>query len=184
MADQPTGAPVVATPATTTLVTYDVSQNRRRLLQFMRNTHDTLLHVLATVSQETATSLRDAHDGDQGWTVLEVLCHLRDFDNIFRRRAQQMCAQDQPTLPFYDHEQLAAEGNYNHQRLTAVKAEFSHSRRQTIVFFEQLDGAQWQRAGIHPERGPFTMLDAALQVGMHDMTHIEQITRILFQNEL
>jgi hypothetical protein len=166
-----------------TIVGYDISANRRRVLQFMQQTHDTLCHVLAHVSQESASTLRDNRDGDKGWTVLEVLCHLRDFDNFFRQRAMLIRDQEYPALSTYDHEKLAKESNYNGQELAKVIKEFSDSRRQTVAFFEQVEGELWERAGIHPERGHFTLLDAALQIGLHDTIHIEQITRILFQND-
>jgi hypothetical protein len=149
----------------------------------MQQTLDILTHVLAPVSQATATTLRDAHDGDKGWTVVEVLCHLRDFDNIFRARAEMMRDQENPTFPVYDHEKLANEGDYNSHLLTDVLAELTRSRQATIAVFKQLNNEQWARAGIHPERGHFTMVDAAMQVGMHEVIHLEQITRILFQNE-
>lgn len=164
-------------------VGYDIGKNRHRHLQFIQQTLDTLRHVLAPVSQTNATTLRDRSDGDKGWTVVEVLCHLRDFDRVFRSRAEMMRDQEYPTLPAYDHEQMAREGNYNSQQLTTVLAELTRSRQETIALFEQLNDEQWARAGVHPERGHFTMVDAALQVGMHDVIHIEQITRILFQNE-
>ena len=173
----------MAEPANAILLAYDLGKNRGRLLQFMQQTHDTLRHVLTPVSQETATTLRDARDGDKGWTVLEVLCHLRDFDKLFRERAQLIRSQASPLLPRLDHEQLAREGNYNGQDLATVSAEFTHSRQQTIRFFTDLPDALWTHASIHPERGHFTMLDAALQIGTHDTTHLEQITRILYHNE-
>ncbi len=178
-------APTVATmhPAASNLVSYDIGKNRRRHLNFMQQTHDTIIHLLAPVSQERATTVRDARDGDKGWTALEVLCHLRDFDNIFRMRAKIMRYQEYPNLPFYDHEKLAQDGNYNGQELSRVMAEFTRSRQYTIAFFEQLSDDLWQRAGVHTERGHFTMVDAALQVGMHDVTHIEQLSRILYHNE-
>jgi hypothetical protein len=165
------------------LTSYDIGKNRPRHLLFMKQTLDILTHVLAPVSQETATNLRDAHDGDKGWTVLEVLCHLRDFDNIFRMRAKIMRYQEYPTLPAYDHRLFATLGDYNHKLLVKVLEDFRLSRQRTISFFNELNGELWQRAGVHPERGHFTMVDAALQVGMHDVIHIEQITRILYQNE-
>ena len=163
-------------------VIYDIAKNRGRILSFMQQTHDTLRHTLLGVSQTRATTLRDAHDGDKGWTVLEVLCHLRDYDTIFRKRAQLMTEQEYPTLPAPDHMKMVEAGNYNGQELAQVIEEFSHSRKKTIAFFAELSDEYWQRAGIHPERGHFTMLDAALQIGLHDTIHLEQMTRILFDN--
>jgi len=49
----------------------------------------------------------------------------------------------------------------------------------TIAFFASLTPEQWARDGVHPEREGFTMTDAVMQVGLHDLDHLEQITRIL-----
>jgi uncharacterized damage-inducible protein DinB len=166
-----------------TTVAYDITANRKRLLQFMQQTHDTLRHVFAAIDQERATTLRDRRDGDKGWSALEVLCHLRDYDTIFRHRAESLRDQENPTFARSDHEKLAQENAYNSQQLAIVLEEFSQSRQQTLRFFESLDHPAWQRAGVHPERGHFTMLDAALQIGTHDTLHLEQITRILFNNQ-
>jgi hypothetical protein len=90
-----------------------------------------------------------------------------------------MLEQDNPNLPAYDHEKLAVERHYNGGNLQQAYAELLASRQMTTDFFKQLTAEQWERAGIHPERGHFTMLDAAIQVGLHDIDHLEQITRIL-----
>jgi hypothetical protein len=149
---------------------------RRRHLALLQTTCAILGHILKNVSQAQATSLRD---GPNGWTTLEVVAHLRDFDGFFRGRAALMLAQDYPQLPAYDHERLAIERNYNGQQLDQVYAELVASRQKTADFFKVLSPEQWQRAGLHPERGHFTMTDAVIQVGTHDITHIEQITRLL-----
>jgi hypothetical protein len=52
-----------------------------------------------------------------------------------------------------------------------------------VVLFESLTEEQWSRAGIHPERGHFTLLDSLIQVGTHDVTHLEQITRLLAERK-
>ena len=158
----------------------DLAKIRRSHIVLMERTCATLGHVLARVDQATATTLRDRNDGPKGWTVLEVVCHLRDFDGIFRRRAQMMLAETHPALPAYDHEQMAIDQAYNRQDLRQVYADFARSREETIAFFRGLDADQWERTGEHPERGFFTMTDAVIQVGTHDITHLEQITRILF----
>ena len=151
---------------------------RKRHIRLMEKTADTLGYVLKNTTQEQAISLRD---GPEGWTILEVVCHLRDFDEIFRNRAQMMLATNHPELPAYDHEAMAIEKAYNEDDLAYVYDEFQHSRGQTIAFFEALNDEQWECTGIHPERGHFSMTDAAIQVGHHDAEHLEQIARLLEQ---
>lgn len=155
-----------------------IERVRRSHVKLMRLTGEILGHVLKNVTQEQAQTLRD---GAEGWTILEVLGHLRDFDGFFRHRAQMMLDNDHPDLPAYDHEALAIDRNYNADDLAYAYDQFNASRQQTIDFFKDLTEEQWQRTGNHPERDQFTMLDAVIQVGLHDADHLEQITRILEQ---
>ena len=157
----------------------DLTPIHQRHIDLMQTTVDILGNVLAPVSQAVATSLRDGHDGPKGWTIVEVVCHLRDFDLFFQHRAQLMLQQDYPTLPGYDHEALAIERNYINNDLHQAYTVLVESRRQFVEFFEGLTTEQWSCADIHPERGHFTMTDAVMQVGIHDCIHLEQITRIL-----
>lgn len=153
---------------------------RQRQVGLMQKTLQVWQNVISQVTQEEATTYRD---GPDGWTVLEVLGHIRDFDGFFLGRAKMMLEQDMPQLPRYDHEAIAIEQAYNKQDLQTVIAELTASREAFIAFFQGLDDEQWERAGIHPERGEFNMLDAAIQVGGHDVNHLEQVTRILKQRE-
>lgn len=156
----------------------DIHDIQKRHIHLMEKTAEIMGHVLKNISQEQATSLRD---GPEGWTILEVLCHLRDFDEIFRNRAQRMVAEEQPQLGAFDHEALAIEQAYNDEDFAYAYDAYRYSRSQTIEFFQNLTPEQWQQIGVHPERGEFSMTDAVIQVGHHDITHIEQITRILEQ---
>jgi hypothetical protein len=156
----------------------------KRHLLLMQHTLSILGHSLAGVSQAMATTRRDPNDGDKGWSVVEVLCHLRDYDVIFQGRAQLMCTAEYPPLPGYDHEALAIERRYNEQDLRQVYAELVASRGRFVQFFQSLTAEGWTRAGIHPERGHFTMTDACVQVGTHEALHIEQILRILRGDQL
>ena len=148
----------------------------RAQLYAMEMTARTLGHLLAPVSQEQATTLRDGADG---WTIVEVVCHLRDFDGFFRGRAELMLAEETPLLPAYDHEAIAIERNYNADRLTDAYDALLRSRAATQALFAGLTEEQWARGGIHPEVGPFSLTDAAFQVSSHDQMHTEQILKIL-----
>lgn len=155
----------------------DIITIRKRHVIQMKLGVQTFTNIAASVSHQDATTYRDSGDG---WTVLEVLCHMRDFDRIFYQRAVMMRDQQLPKLPAYDHEKMAIDRHYNEQEISGVMDEFVASREQFRTFFKELTPTQWERGGYHPEReGVFTMTDALMQVTLHDVVHLEQITRIL-----
>lgn len=156
----------------------EIMDIRQRHIRLMTTTADIIGHILKNVSAEQATSLRD---GPEGWTILEILCHLRDFDIIFRERAEMMLEGTHPTLPAFDHEAMAIDKAYNEEDFVYAYDALRVSRSQTKEFFTALSAEQWELAGVHPERGEFSMTDALIQVSHHDITHIEQITRLLEQ---
>lgn len=159
----------------------DALRMRTSHIRLMGDTVAILGYILASVDHTTAVTLRDPNDGAQGWTVTEVVCHLRDFDGFFYDRVQRMVTEHYPSLSRYDHERLVVERNYNGQDVQQVYAELTASRARFVACFRSLDESQWLRSGIHPERGRFTLYDALNQVGTHDALHLEQISRILGQ---
>jgi hypothetical protein len=154
---------------------------RQRHIGLMRLTGRTISNLLQTVDATTAVTLRDPDDGEKGWTILEIMGHLRDFEGYFHGRAQMILDQDTPELPGYDHEALAIAHRYNEQNLAEVIVDWQQKREAFLTFFHNLtdEQEQWERAGIHPERGHFTLTDALMQVSGHDIVHLEQMTRIL-----
>ncbi len=149
---------------------------RARQVISMRLTLKSLGHIVARLDDKKARSLRDGADG---WSIMEIVCHLRDFDVIFYDRAVMMIAQEHPQLPAFDHEAMAIERDYQSQSLVGAYASLQVSRLRFVDFFKRLSPEQWARSGIHPERDSFSMTDAAMQVPLHDLDHIEQITRVL-----
>ena len=151
-------------------------QVRERQIAAMRLSCEILGHILRDVSGEQARALRD---GPDGWSIVEIVCHLRDFDEIFHNRARMMLAHDHPQLPAYDHEAIAIERDYQSQSLAEAFVALKASRASFARFFETLAPEQWARGGDHPERDSFSMTDALMQVSAHDLDHLEQITRVL-----
>ncbi len=149
---------------------------RKRAIWQMETTCEILAHILKNISEAQA---HDLHDGPEGWSIIEIVCHLRDFDIIFYDRAKMMLEQNHPQLPGFDHEAMAIERKYQSEELAYVFYDLKKSRARFVEFFKSLTDEQWERDGVHPERESFTMTDAVMQVGLHDITHIEQITRIL-----
>ncbi len=153
----------------------------RRLNAIIRLNAASYAQLLAGITQEAASTYRD---GGDGWTALEVVGHLHDFDKIFLMRAKRVLTEDNPLLAPQDHEQLVADAAYNTWDKGALAETFIASRRELRHFFRDLDATDWTRAGTHPERDtPFTLGDALLQVVGHDADHLEQVTRLLTLRE-
>ncbi len=155
------------------------AQLRERTLSIITHTCQVYGHVISTITQEQARTWRDQNDAPHGWTALEVLCHMADYDDIFYQRACMILQEDDPHLPNYDHNALAVEHAYNQQDKDEVYARLTQSRARFIDFFQNLTDEQYERAGVHPERGHFTLWDALMQVSTHDARHLEQLTRII-----
>ncbi len=149
---------------------------RMRWIDSMQKSVLSINAILKNLTQKDAQTWRD---GGDGWTVLEVLCHLRDYDLIFRERGELILNEDNSLFLVYDHLALVIENKYNEQNLTAVLAELSTSRQKTVALFTNLDEAGWQRLGQHPSMGAYSMSDLASLTAWHDINHLEQMTRIM-----
>lgn len=133
-------------------------------------------NVMQGLSEET---MRTYRDGGTGWTVLEVLCHLRDFEELFLERAKMTMLEDNPALPFPDPDALADELNYNEDNPALVLSHWTALRKEHLVFLDKREEGDWERPAIHPTRGKFTLHDGLFLTVWHDSNHLEQIMRIL-----
>lgn len=147
-----------------------------KALRTLRKTPAILEMALAGVTQEQAATLRD---GPDGWSVLFIVCHLRDYDVINGDRIRLMLEQDNPTFPASSNDELIVRNNYAGQDLRATLARYQASRKTLIALLEELDAEQWERRGVHPVYGPGIVVDAAVNTAIHDVDHIEQILRCL-----
>jgi DinB superfamily len=156
-----------------------LSHIHQRSLSILRQSMETIENIFQTVSREAATTYRD---GSDGWTALEVLCHLRDCDVSYQQQAEMISAEENPTLPHpFDHEAAAIERAYNEQDIGQTMTALKTSRQYAIDFYDGLSGNQWSRVGQHRFFGEWTITDNLTFISWHDVSHIEQITRILIQ---
>jgi hypothetical protein len=139
-----------------------------------RKSQALLAMLLDGVDQATGSSLRD---GGDGWTCVEVVCHLRDFEEISLRRVRLILEQEQPSLPLFDVPGLAA--GYAGQELATVLAQRTALRAEILALLAGLPEAAWERVGVHPTLGAWTVREMGIKLAAHDVDHLEQIARIL-----
>jgi uncharacterized damage-inducible protein DinB len=149
---------------------------RRWNIDQLRHTVNVLTYMVGTIP---AVDLRTRRDGDDGWTALEVLGHLHDYDKLFIERATLTLEQDNPPLPNPDPNELAARHDYNGAEPAELLAGWTDARDELIALYEGATEAQFARVSQHPRRGPFTLQDQLFLTVWHDMNHIDQIAKIM-----
>lgn len=154
--------------------------NPARFLNALKKTPVILKFILSDVSNEHA---REATDGADGWSVVEVMGHLLDFEQIFYQRTRAMVEQEIPRLQSYDQDELVRERNYRAQDVHTVYEAYLQHRRELVAYLSALSEDQWHCRGVHLEYGEIDVFQQAMQVVLHDVTHIEQILKALDKAE-
>ena len=152
---------------------------RTWMISNLRKSYQILGMVLDGITQEQAETIRD---GDDGWTILEIMCHLRDYQEIFMGRAEQMLKEDNPAITPFDadaREAMIIEREYAKQNLLAVFNDYVATRHHFIALVESLDDADLDRIGTHPMTGTIAVATPIFHTTLHDADHTEQIARIL-----
>lgn len=152
---------------------YDLEHD---LLDALKAAPDTLNGLLNGIGTAQA---RSAEGGDENWSVVEVLCHLRDAEEFFIKRYQAMRDQDNPVIVGYDQEMLANERSYKSADFRTALASFTTFRAQTVLELTKLTPQQWQRSGLHTELGQITIYAQTVHHVAHDAIHCAQIARQL-----
>ncbi|MBN2472537.1 MAG: DinB family protein [Anaerolineae bacterium] len=153
-----------------------IAAMREHAIDQLRKTVPVITHLFSTTPAADLTTYRD---GGSGWTALEVLGHLLEFDRLFAERVRLMLETDSPALPFPDPDEQVRAAAYNAQAPADVLAGWLAARRALIAAFEAVDEAGWDRAGQHPTRGAYGVEDQLLLIPWHDANHLAQIAAIL-----
>lgn len=149
------------------------------MISSLKKSHLVLGMVIAGVTQAQAQQLRDGADG---WSVLEIVCHVRDYQGMFFERIRRMVDEERPALvPFDEAARLGMvnERHYNQQDMRAVYTDFCQMRAVLIDYLSALQPEQWQRVGIHPTFGELDVAVEVFHTLSHDIDHGEQIGRVL-----
>jgi hypothetical protein len=136
----------------------------------------TLDEIPRLVSAATAEELvRPPAPGE--WSPRDVLNHLADSDLVHCTRLRMMITQDRPVLVGYDQEawtrrfgDLDATPRETVERWRAL-------RQTNLRMYASLTDDEWQRVGVHSERGEESVrLHVELLAG-HDRMHLDQFRR-------
>lgn len=161
----------------------------------LQRTPDDLERAIADTPDPELGRRPDARN----WSAKEIVCHLRDVEELFQVRFHTILALDEPRIlvvgaspndlePWriggpIDHPldpvRWAEERQYLRNDARGALAAFQRRRGEVLTLLRSLSQAEWQRGGVHLSRGRLTIADWVASLAAHDDNHLDQLARAL-----
>ncbi len=108
-----------------------------------------------------------------------ILAHMAEDELASSWRYRQMIEHEGATLLGFDQDRWADLSDYDSWTARDALEMFRLLREANLRMFQRLTAEEWQRHGIHAERGRLTVEDLCRHMAAHDVNHISQILRLL-----
>lgn len=109
------------------------------------------------------------------WSTRQVICHIADFEPILSDRMMRVLVEDNPPLRGGNPDVFAAGLAYDRRDINAEMDYIASGRKRMRPLLLSLSDEQFQRSGIHSERGPLTLLQILTLSANHIPNHIKFI---------
>ena len=125
----------------------------------------------------------------KSWAGKEIICHLRDTEELFMVRLEMIAVMDEPAfgaagqgaraLTIDTPDRWAEDRQYLRNDAREALDTFRKRREGLLAHLRALSPTQWQRGGIHPARGRMSVDDFVTMIAWHDDNHLDQLRRAL-----
>ena len=143
-------------------------------IEVLRATPEALERSIANVP--TAALTEPEENGK--WSIAEVCQHLADSETVWFYRLRMVLAEDKPHLAGYDQDLWADRFGYRDVPVEESLGLFAASRKSNLRLLARLTPSDYQRAGLHSERGEESVRDLVGLYAGHDLVHLAQVERI------
>ncbi len=136
--------------------------------------------LAAAIRGQNEAALVRRPDG-KNWAANEVICHLRDIEEVYFVRFHAMLANDDPKI-YADPsaaDRFAEDRQYLRNDAVQALAAFRRRREESLALLRTLTPEQRQRGCLHPSRGRITIEAFVTMLAWHDDNHLEQLRRAL-----
>jgi uncharacterized damage-inducible protein DinB len=112
------------------------------------------------------------------WSIAQIINHLADGEFVLAWRLRMALAQSGSPLQAMDQDKWASGLKYEKADVDEQIDLFTTVRRRHLAIWKSLSDEQWQRFGMHEERGKETVERIAQHYAGHDVNHLNQIEAI------
>ena len=172
-----------------------LDESLERRLERLRRTPSDLAGAIRDQSDATLSRRPDGRN----WCAKEVVCHLRDIEELAILRFHMMLAMDDPKvlavgaplaeprawgiggdvpIPL-DGDRWAEQRQYLRNVTQLALEAFGRRRREVLALLGGLTPPEWQRGCLHPTFGRVDFRDWTAGMAAHDDNHLAQLGRAL-----
>ena len=112
------------------------------------------------------------------WSIARIVSHLFDAEVVMSFRLRMAVAQSGSPLQAYDQDTWAGALYYDKADCRDKLKSFSTLRGANVTLLKCLSPKEWQRYGMHEERGKETIERMVQMLAGHDVNHLRQIAEI------
>jgi hypothetical protein len=144
------------------------------LFQELTNSTEMIRSLLVGITQDDAKFI----PMPEAWSILEVICHLRDEERAdFRARLDSILHRPETPFDAIDPQGWVTERRYNEQDFGQVKKEFFAERAKSLEWLKGLEGADWKITHTD-EYGSLEAGEMFSAWVAHDNLHIRQLVEL------
>jgi hypothetical protein len=118
----------------------------------------------------------------EGWSVLEVLKHIKDAESVLQMRVKLILTEENPYLDFKKVWDWADKPGAKTETAETLINDYKQSRALTIQMLQETSLQNWWRPALHEEFGSVKLIEQVSYFTAHEISHIRQI--VAFVNAL
>jgi hypothetical protein len=123
--------------------------------------------------------LLDRRPAPTKWSIREIVAHLADDELVGAYRIRLILSAPGTPVQAFDQDAWAETGRYSATDIAQSLTLFRLLRAANVSLLRVLRPDEWERFGVHAERGRESVQDIAAYYAGHDLNHFAQIERIL-----
>ncbi|HET9111301.1 MAG TPA: DinB family protein [Ktedonobacterales bacterium] len=124
----------------------------------------------------TPGATNGATTGEESWTTSEILGHLCDAARYWGGRMRLAVYEERPRLEAFDQDALVRLAAYRYTPADSLLREFRLVNAANVALLRGLTPQQWERVGMHAERGPLTVRQMVEIEANHERDHARAFT--------
>ncbi len=109
------------------------------------------------------------------WSIRQIVAHLADSEIVGTMRFRRVIAENDPKLEAYDQDAWTNNLDYARRKTSQALETFRRIRGENYELLKDLSPAEFERKGIHSERGVLTLKQLLQEYGEHAESHAAQL---------